>query len=198
MLCVARLIRYRNGSQIIIFFLLDGAVNWQSIVGTRLVLYSATDGNKLVALAPVCWQALSQTVCSLRNYQEVKVAPLANHLPGIGTPQVVILHKEIGSKAGLDQRAGGDLVLSVSFPSDGHIKTFRLRYHRSVYVSSCIPTVYVTMVATLTQLVVLVPRIPKGRFLFDGIYLHSTCFLEPLPFQTAYLSVSITYKSNHY
>jgi len=99
---------------------------------------------------PVGRQALSQTVYPLRNHQELKIAPLADHLPGIGAPWIGILHKEIGSKAGVDQRARGNFVLLVAFSADRRIEAFCLRNHRAVYISPGIPTVYVAMATTLT------------------------------------------------
>ena len=70
-------------------------VKWQTLVYSPLVLHRTADGDVFIAIAPVIWQTLDDTLWSFGNHEEMKVTPSLDHQPCVFAPCVGFLDEEV-------------------------------------------------------------------------------------------------------
>jgi hypothetical protein len=70
-------------------------VKWQTLVCSPLILDRTADSDVFIAIAPVSWQTLSDTLWSFGNHKEMKVTPSMDHQPCVFAPFISFLNEEV-------------------------------------------------------------------------------------------------------
>ena len=131
--------------------------DWQTLICASLVLHRAADGHILIAVTPILWQTLCNTLWSLRNHVEMEVTPSLYHQPCIFPPFVRFLNEEIRGEARPHERTRWNLPVTLSVSADGKIERGGLRYDIGVLLKLRIATEHVAMQAALALPVAAVP-----------------------------------------
>ena len=140
----------------------DGQVSedGQSLICAPLVLYRAADGHVFIAVAPVSWQTLSDTLGPLRDHIEAEVAPTPHHQPSLFAPLICLLDEEVRCEAGPHERTRRNLPVSLSVASYGQVEAGCLRHDIRVLIKLRIAPEHIAMLATLALLMAAMPQIP--------------------------------------
>ena len=131
--------------------------DWQTLICASLVLHRAADGHILIAVTPILWQTLCDTLWSLRNHVEMEVTPSLYHQPCIFPPFVRFLDEEIRGEARPHERTRRNLPVTLSVSSYGKIERRGLRHVIGVFLELRIAPEHIAVLTALTLLMASVP-----------------------------------------
>ena len=140
----------------------DGQISedWQSLICAPLVLDRAADSHVLIAVAPVSWQTLDDTLRTLRDHIEMQVAPTPHHQPSLVAPLICLLDEEIRGEARPHERARRYLPVALAVAAYGQVEAGCLRHDISVLLKLRIAPEHIAMLAALALLMAAMPQIP--------------------------------------
>lgn len=145
---------------------------WQAVVGSVLILDRASYAHIVIALAPVGRKALAETVDAFGEKEETAIAATAYYVPYLGPPWVGLLNEQVGGETQCKFRPRRIFPLFASVELQRHVERAGAPHiARGCRCAKCgIFAIHVAVLASGTDFVAAVPRVPHRRHWHDTVF----------------------------